>query len=90
MNFLAETKNQWARDDPAFLVVEALFVAVSISITHSCTLLTNAYNFVMKVTSLAYAIAFKNYSFWGYLWVIFYSVFVDWFLVGCAIASISR
>jgi hypothetical protein len=24
-----ETKNQWARDDPAFLVVEALFVAVS-------------------------------------------------------------
>jgi hypothetical protein len=25
---LLETKNQWARDDPAFVVVEAIFVAV--------------------------------------------------------------
>jgi hypothetical protein len=28
-----ETKNQWARDDPAFIVVQASFVAVSVAAT---------------------------------------------------------
>ena len=32
-----QTKNQWARDDPAFMVVEAAFVAVSYLIC-SCQL----------------------------------------------------
>ena len=32
-----QTKNQWARDDPAFMVVEAAFVAVSCLI-FSCQL----------------------------------------------------
>ncbi len=27
-NFKLETKNQWARDDPAFVVIQAGFVAV--------------------------------------------------------------
>lgn len=26
--FVAETKNQWARDDPAFVVLEMIFVGV--------------------------------------------------------------
>ena len=30
LSFTPETKNQWARDDPAFIVVETIFVGVSI------------------------------------------------------------
>lgn len=61
-----QTKNQWARDDPAFVVIQAVFVAIS---------------------SLAYAIAFRHPSFWGYLWTVMYSVIVDWLFIGMAIAS---
>ena len=38
---------------------------------------------------MAYAIAFKHYSFWGYLWSVFYCVLVDWLLIGCIAASIT-
>ena len=31
-----QTKNQWARDDPAFMVVEAAFVAVSLAMNLTC------------------------------------------------------
>eukprot|EP01040_Poterioochromonas_malhamensis_P000931 gene931-988_t len=61
-----QTKNQWARDDPAFVVIQAIFVAVC---------------------ALAYAVAFRHPSFWGYLWTVVYSVLVDWLFVGMAIAS---
>jgi len=61
-----QTKNQWARDDPAFVVLEAFFVAI---------------------VSLAYAVAFHHASFWGYIWAIFYSVVVDWLMIGLAVAS---
>mmetsp|Transcript_1843 Transcript_1843/g.2924 ORF Transcript_1843/g.2924 Transcript_1843/m.2924 type:complete len:257 (+) Transcript_1843:81-851(+) len=61
-----QTKNQWARDDPAFVVVEMIFVGVA---------------------SLAYAVAFQNASFWGYLWALLYGLVVDWLLVGVAVAS---
>jgi len=62
-----QTKNQWARDDPAFLVIEASFVAVA---------------------ALAYAVAFRPPSVWGYLWAVLYCVVVDWLLVGLAVASV--
>jgi len=61
-----QTKNQWARDDPAFVVVEAFFVIIA---------------------GLAYAIAFRHPSLWGYLWSILYGLLVDWLLVGFAVAS---
>ena len=64
-----QTKNQWARDDPAFVVVEAAFVAIA---------------------GLAYAVAFRHPSFWGYLWSVLYGVVVDWLLVGLAVASTCR
>jgi len=60
-----QTKNQWARDDPAFVVVEAAFVAVA---------------------TLAYAVAFMKPSLFGYLWVVLYSVVVDWLLVGIIVS----
>jgi hypothetical protein len=28
-NTISETKDQWARDDPAFIVVQGIFVAVN-------------------------------------------------------------
>ena len=56
-----QTKNQWARDDPAFAVISALFVAVG---------------------TLAYAVAFHNFSMWGYLWSMIYAVVVDWMFIG--------
>lgn len=61
-----QTKNQWARDDPAFVVVEASFVAVA---------------------ALAYAVAFRPPSFWGYLWAVLYCVVVDWLLIGLGVAT---
>jgi hypothetical protein len=64
-----ETKNQWARDDPAFIVIEAAFVAIA---------------------ALAYAIAFRHPSFWGYLWTVLYCVIVDWLLIGFIVASTCR
>ncbi len=64
-----ETKNQWARDDPAFLLVQALFVSVC---------------------CVAYALAFRHSSVWSYLWTVLYGVFVDWLLVGFAVASTCR
>mmetsp|Transcript_578 Transcript_578/g.1009 ORF Transcript_578/g.1009 Transcript_578/m.1009 type:complete len:259 (-) Transcript_578:2073-2849(-) len=62
-----QTKNQWARDDPAFVVIQAAFVAVG---------------------SLAFAIAFRHPSFWGYLWSIIYSLLFDWLLVGFTVTSV--
>ena len=41
----------------------------------------------LAVASLAYAIAFKKVSFWGYLWSVLYTVVVDYFLVGMVISS---
>jgi len=64
-----QTKNQWARDDPAFLVVQAVFVAIA---------------------ALAYAIALRHASVFGYIWAVFYCLVVDWLLVGMAIASTCR
>lgn len=61
-----QTKNQWARDDPAFMVIQGIFVGIS---------------------ALAYAIAFRHPSFWGYLWTVLYSILVDWLFIGMAIAS---
>eukprot|EP01039_Chlorochromonas_danica_P010100 gene10101-11180_t len=61
-----QTKNQWARDDPAFVLIQALFVGIC---------------------ALAYAVAFRHPSFWGYLWTVIYSLVVDWLFVGIAIAS---
>jgi len=61
-----QTKNQWARDDPAFIVIQAIFVAIS---------------------ALAYAIAFRHPSFWGYLWSVIYCLLVDWLFIGFAVAS---
>lgn len=61
-----QTKNQWARDDPAFVVIQAFFVGIA---------------------ALAFAIAFRHPSFWGYLWTVAYSLVVDWLFVGMAIAS---
>mmetsp|Transcript_40623 Transcript_40623/g.41468 ORF Transcript_40623/g.41468 Transcript_40623/m.41468 type:complete len:256 (+) Transcript_40623:134-901(+) len=61
-----QTKNQWARDDPAFLVIEAAFVAVS---------------------ALAYAIAFRSPSLWGYIWTVLYCLLIDWLLLGLIVAS---
>ena len=42
-----------------------------------------------QVATLAYAIAFKSPSFWGYLWSVLYGVIVDWLLVGLIVASTS-
>jgi len=64
-----QTKNQWARDDPAFVVVEVGFVAVC---------------------ALAYAIAFRQPSLFGYIWTILYCVVVDWLLIGVCISSTCR
>jgi hypothetical protein len=61
-----QTKNQWARDDPAFVVVQAVFVMIG---------------------SLAYAVAFRHPSFWGYLWTVLYCLVVDWLLIGVLVAS---
>ncbi|KAJ1408055.1 UNC-50 [Ochromonadaceae sp. CCMP2298] len=61
-----QTKNQWARDDPAFIVIQAMFVAIS---------------------SLAFAVAFRHPSFWGYLWSTLYSLLFDWLLVGFIVTS---
>ncbi len=59
-------KKHWARDDPAFVVVELVFLAIA---------------------SLAYAIAFRRASFWSYIWTVLYSIIVDYFFVGIAVAS---
>jgi hypothetical protein len=61
-----QTKNQWARDDPAFVVVLSGFLAIC---------------------ALAFAIAFREASFFSYLWTITYCIVVDWLLVGFAVAS---
>lgn len=61
-----QTKNQWARDDPAFVVVQAVFVMIG---------------------ALAYAVAFRQPGFWGYLWTVLYTLVVDWLLVGVTVAS---
>ena len=41
----------------------------------------------MALSALAFGVAFREPSFWGYLWTILYSVVVDWLFVGFAIAS---
>jgi hypothetical protein len=64
-----QTKNQWARDDPAFAVISAVFVAIG---------------------TLAYAVAFHNFSMWGYLWSMIYAVVVDWMFIGELSGNISK
>jgi len=39
------------------------------------------------VSALAYAIAFRHPSFWGYLWSVIYCLVVDWLFIGIAVAS---
>ena len=55
---------------------------------HRHLFLTSHFLYVwFQIATLAYAIAFQNPSFWGYLWSVLYGVLVDWLLVGLAIAS---
>ena len=87
---LTETKNQWARDDPAFIVIQAAFVAVSVTdlaTRRSYSQLTFLHE---QICSLAYAVAFRHPGFWGYLWSVIYILVVDWLLVGFAVASTCR
>jgi hypothetical protein len=44
----------------------------------------------IQICSLAYAVAFRHPSFWGYLWSVIYCLVVDWLLVGFAVASTCR
>jgi len=59
-------KDQWARDDPAFVVVQIAFLLVA---------------------SVAYALAFHVHSVWGFLWIMLYTVVVDWFVVGALVST---
>ena len=45
---------------------------------------------VLQICSLAYAVAFRHPSFWGYLWSVIYCLVVDWLLIGFAVASTCR
>jgi len=62
-----QTKNQWARDDPAFVAILICFQAIA---------------------SIAYAFAFHMHSVVFILKLTFYSVFVDFILVGVVVATI--
>jgi UNC-50 family len=50
-----QTKNQWARDDPAFAVTEAFFVAVS---ALAYAILFCPFNFWSYLWSVLYAVIF--------------------------------
>ncbi|KYR02296.1 UNC-50 family protein [Tieghemostelium lacteum] len=62
-----QTKNQWARDDPAFVFILLLF---------------------MFVASMSYAITFHYLNFFHIIKTIFWSVFIDFILVGLIVATI--
>src|SRR5690606_19888689 len=64
----AETKNQWARDDPAFMVVLVAFLAVA---------------------CIAYGLAFGIKSVFAYIWLVLFTITVDWLLPGIVIASVA-
>jgi len=42
-----QTKNQWARDDPAFVFVQFIFVAVSKLTTFVCAYVAIPYNYII-------------------------------------------
>ncbi|RUS22351.1 UNC-50 [Endogone sp. FLAS-F59071] len=60
-----QTKNQWARDDPAFLVI---------------------LSFLLCLSAIAWGIAY-GHGFLGILRMMFFMVFIDFVLVGAAVAS---
>jgi len=62
-----QTKNQWARDDPAFVALMVYFMAVA---------------------ALGYSVSFHR-GVLGFLKVLLYSIVVDFFLVGAAVATVA-
>eukprot|EP01104_Vermistella_antarctica_P009939 TRINITY_DN2618_c0_g1_i1.p1 TRINITY_DN2618_c0_g1~~TRINITY_DN2618_c0_g1_i1.p1 ORF type:complete len:244 (-),score=54.96 TRINITY_DN2618_c0_g1_i1:37-768(-) len=61
-----QTKNQWARDDPGFVAVTMVFMAVS---------------------SLSFAVAFKEDSFLDLLQIMFSTILIDFLAVGVVVAT---
>lgn len=63
----SETKNQWARDDPAFVLI---------------------LTFLLLVASAAYAIAFSENGVLQIIWLIFWTIVVDFVIYGLAISTV--
>ena len=78
-----ETKHQWARDDPAFLVLLSLYLCSKCNTIFSY----DCFNILFLVSSLGFTIALHLgfFGFWKFLcWV----VFIDCIGIGLCIASV--
>lgn len=78
-----ETKHQWARDDPAFLVLLSLYLCSKSSIlSYDCC---NIILFVVSSLGFTIALHLGFFGFWKFLcWV----VFIDCIGIGLCIASV--
>lgn len=81
---IAETKHQWARDDPAFLVLLSLYLCSKRPLNCRITMFTI---FLFIVSSLGFTIAL-HLGFFGFWKFICWVVFVDCIGVGLCVASI--
>ena len=70
-----QTKNQWSRDDPAFV----LLLSICLTSKHNLILI--------KVSAIAYALAFGVFTFSGIFTTIFYMIIIEFLLTGFVIAS---
>lgn len=64
VQFSTETKNQWARDDPAFLVIQLFFLVVSENLKNTTTLKHFCPIYVLQYLTvpLTYVSALSNHN----------------------------
>lgn len=89
-----QTKNRWARDDPAFAAIQFLFLLVGVdadglpwevqSCSRVCALMTMA----TQVATIAWAVAFHGASFASIASLLFHAVIVEWLAFGLVISTL--
>ena len=82
-----ETKNQWARDDPAFLVLLSLFL-LGLFIWYDTRVIFNmCFSLLFLVSSIAFGLVLNLHAV-GILKFICWVIFVDCISVGLLIATL--
>jgi len=89
LSWFAETKDQWARDDPAFVLIMTALITVGFArccdvIVSPCTIPHTPV--VFQIAAVAYGIAFQLSTVGAWVWLLM-QVMAQFYLTGAIVAT---